>query len=129
MDKPEPMTVRELIARIEPKSTVSEALNDVVTIPVKRLGMSIGGQPNVPIMSAHRGFDWDAGKLLLQPREPLISAAGIEDERKRMHDLTETIGWIYNILRSATPDGQKLKNIEHQIKFRRTQPREDGPHG
>lgn len=121
-DDIKPMTAKELVARIESNSTVCEALSDVVTIPVKRLGMSIGGQPCVPIMSAHRGFDWDAGKLILQPKEPLISAAGIEDERKRMRDLTETIGWIHNILRSATPDDQKLKNIEHQIKFRRTAP-------
>lgn len=122
MSEKEPLTVRELISRIEPKSAVCETINDIVVVQVKRLGVSIGGQPCVPVISANNGFDWDAGKLILQPREPLISASGIENERKRMRDLTETIGWIYNILRSATPDDQKLKNIEHQIKFRRTAP-------
>ncbi len=41
-----------------------------VLIITQRPG-AIGATPGVPVASAQAGFDWDRGKLLLRPAQPL----------------------------------------------------------
>jgi len=41
-------------------------------VRIEVTGIGFGGTPTVDIKSVHAGFDWDKGKLLLTPENPLL---------------------------------------------------------
>lgn len=114
MTNKKPITVSDLSAMLNARMIG----RDDETLVIRRhvLGTSIGGTPCVPIVGVHHGFYWDAGKMFLETEIPMTAAGeDFEAERQSTRNVTETLGWIYNILRSQSPDAEKLKNIQWQL--------------
>ncbi|MFL7123840.1 hypothetical protein IXX21_14775 [Escherichia coli] len=56
-----------------------------VTIVVHSPG-SIGSTPSVEVQSIHAGFDWDSGKVLISPAQPLTTLTP-----EQISDITESV--------------------------------------
>lgn len=56
-----------------------------VTIVVHSLG-SIGSTPSVEVQSIHAGFDWDSGKVLIFPSQPLTTLTP-----EQITDITDSV--------------------------------------
>jgi len=69
------------------------ALDDLdVVIAVKLPYATVGPMPTVDVRSISTGFDWDSGKLIIQP-ERVLTLADAEFD-KRYHDLQERCGML-----------------------------------
>jgi ERCC4-related helicase len=61
-------------------------MSDEVVIEVK-VPSSIGATPTANICNVKFGFDWDKGKVILEPEEPLVKAD--IDRLKQIRELAE----------------------------------------
>ena len=112
------ITVAELKRMLDAR-VINPRDDEELVIRRHLLSVSIGGTPCVPIVGLHHGFDWDAGKMFLEPAIPMTAAGpDFDAERKSHRDLSERLGWIMNILNSKSPDAEKLKAIRAQVLMR-----------
>lgn len=118
-EEKKPITTAELHRMLQAR-VVNARDDEELVIRRHTLGVNIGGTPCIPIVGLHHGFDWDAGKMFLEPAIPMTAAGpDFETERQSWRDMSETIGWIRNILASKSPDAEKLKAIKHQVTYNR----------
>jgi hypothetical protein len=95
-----PLTAREMKDRISLRQA-----DDIVVIRRETLHPGIGGQSCIPIVGVHTGFDWDQGKLFLEPEVPMaVAGAEFELEQRAAALGQELIGWLYVILNDAKID-------------------------
>lgn len=94
--------LRERLARLRD--------DDEIVIPIDTIGAAIGSHPTVSVTDLYAGFDWDQGMVFVQPDKPLhIAGDDYQAERKRFHNATEALGFIYMALSSKTLSTDKLK--------------------
>ena len=100
--------------------TLSTAIQDWWRMPshkLERLSLhvvvispgSLGGTPCVPIINMHAGFDWDNGKVLLQPETPLTrltteDVAAIHESAKK--------GQSWHAFKSYEKQANQIKNLQ-----------------
>lgn len=68
---------------------------------------SIGPSPVVEIESVRHGFDWDNGKLILIPKEPLSKSE--VDNIAKIRELTKKLGWKDYENRNLKKENERLK--------------------
>lgn len=78
-----------------------------VVIQIKLPYSTVGARPSVGVKSVQMGFDWDAGKFILTPEEPLTPSD--RDFDKQMRDMQERAGW-------ADSENRRLKAELNQLK-------------
>lgn len=78
-----------------------------VVIQIKLPYSTVGARPSVGVKSVQMGFDWDAGKFILIPEEPLTPSD--RDFDKQMRDMQERAGW-------ADSENRRLKAELNQLK-------------
>ena len=106
------MNTKELIFQLERSTQFAKGRMDdwQVVIPVFRAG-AVGGTPSVSIRIVHAGFDWDAGKIFIQPDERLRIID--EDEIQYLHDKYQELGWTHYEIRNLKKENERLlKRIE-----------------
>lgn len=81
--------------------------NEVV-VQIKLPFTTVGSSPSVPVAHASFGFDWDAGKLIIQPERPLTYADDTEFQEK-FKKLQERAGWLDLENRNLKTEIKKLK--------------------
>jgi len=81
-----------------------------VVIPVYRVG-AVGGTPSVDIKIVRAGFDWDSGRIFIEPETRLREID--RDEIKTMQDKYEELGWKHYEISGLKSENKKLrKRIE-----------------
>jgi hypothetical protein len=78
-----------------------------VVIQIKLPYSTVGAQPSVGAKSVQMGFDWDAGKFIIVPEEPLTPSD--RDFAKQMKEMQERAGW-------ADSENRRLKAELNQLK-------------
>jgi hypothetical protein len=78
-----------------------------VVIQIKLPYNTVGAQPTVQVKSVQMGFDWDAGKFIITPEEPLTPSD--RDFAKQMKEMQERAGW-------ANSENHRLKAELNQLK-------------
>ena len=78
-----------------------------VVIQIKLPYSTVGAQPTVQAKSVQMGFDWDAGKFIIIPEEPLTPSD--RDFAKQMREMQERAGW-------ADSENRRLKAELNQLK-------------
>ena len=87
-------------------------------IPIKTMNGSVGGKPFVEVKSALAGWDWDKGKLLIYPNQPVhIVGDTYEAEKKASRDKGEALAFIWMTTSSKQLDhSQKLRAIRQTLR-------------
>jgi hypothetical protein len=73
------MNVTELHAHLQ---EIIDGGNGDMTVLVQAMTGGLRGTGNVNIKSVFYGFDWDHGKILIQPEQTLLGAAYAEKRRE-----------------------------------------------
>lgn len=73
------MNVQQLRDRLQ--EIIDEGNGDM-TIVVQAMTGGVRGSSHATIESVFYGFDWDKGKVLIQPKETLLGAAYAEHRRE-----------------------------------------------
>jgi hypothetical protein len=78
---------------------------------------TVGGHPCVPVVAIHFGFDWDNGKVFIQPEKNLgIVGPDLEALRAQTHEVHETMAWIMMALRNKRLDpASKVRAIRSHL--------------
>ena len=66
-----------------------------VVIPVKKLHVTIGGTPIVSVVSINAGFDWDNGKLFINPEKPVMLVEDYDKAPETIRELQKEVGNLY----------------------------------
>lgn len=89
-------------------------IDQEIVIPIQRAG-TIGGQNYVKITSVQVGFDWDSGKIFINPEKKLRIIE--DDELRELREEVEKIGWTEyenrNLKREITKLRTKIKELEN----------------
>ena len=80
-----------------------------VTIEVKKPFTTVGGKPHVELDHIAVGFDWDRGKVFLNPTEPVMLVSDYDRTPTLVRELQEKIGWLEYELRNTKAENVKLK--------------------
>lgn len=74
---------------------------------------SLGSAPSVPITGIHAGFDWDHGKVFIQPAKPLgLAGPDLARLRNELSSATDRLYRIQRLLRDpALSDMQRLEAV------------------
>lgn len=80
-----------------------------VVVQIKLPYSTVGGSPTVKIKNAYMGFDWDAGKFILVPEEPLTPSD--RDFAKQMREMQERAGWADYENRNLQAEINRLKKL------------------
>ena len=78
-----------------------------VVIEIKLPYSTVGGKPTVKIKNTSMGFDWDSGKFILRPEEPLCPKD--RDFAKQMKEMQERAGWAAYENRRLKAEIRRLK--------------------
>lgn len=81
--------------------------NEVV-VQIKLPFTTVGARPTIPVSYASFGFDWDAGKFIIQPERSLTYADDAEFQEK-FKKLQERAGWLDLENRNLKTEIKKLK--------------------
>lgn len=99
------MKLSELVNSI---SELSPRILDYdLAIQIEKPYTTIGPTPIVPVKNFHVGFDWDNGKLLIIPENPLIEKD--IDFVKQFKDLQDKAGWLEYENRNLKSQIKKLR--------------------
>jgi hypothetical protein len=88
--------------------------NYTVVIPVYRVG-SVGGTPSVVVKSLSVGFDWDRGKIFINPESRLREID--RDEIKSLQDKYDELGWKKMQIDELKREIKKLKTENEKLKL------------
>ena len=107
---PQALTIDELRARLDAISAQGGGHLKVV-LPFDPGHATMGGKPTQPITAAHVGFDWDAGKVLLDTPARL----GVIDAelRKKLSRLENAVGHL--LLQARRLGEDTLFPLEKQV--------------
>jgi len=104
------MNAHELIYQLERATQFHRKQDWQVVIPVYRVG-AVGGTPSVDIKIVRAGFDWDSGRIFIEPETRLREID--RDEIKTMQDKYEELGWKHYEISGLKSENKKLrKRIE-----------------
>ena len=78
-----------------------------VVIEIRLPYSTVGGTPTVKIKNVGMGFDWDRGKFILRPEEPLCPED--RDFAKQMREMQERVGWAAYENRRLKAEIRRLK--------------------
>ena len=102
------MKLSELKALIERHTQFMRAYEDPeVVIKIKMPYSTVGASPSVKVKDVQMGFDWDAGKFILTPEEPLTPSD--RDFAKQMTEMQERAGWADHENRNLKAEISRLK--------------------
>ena len=73
---------------------------------------TIGGTPTVPIVSFQPGFDWDKGKLLLMPGEPITR---LTPEQLAQIDASARQGQSWHAYQAQKRLHERIRELEAQV--------------
>lgn len=115
-----PLTLNSLEAAILQLLDAGVGADAQVVIPVETGRVTVGARPSVTLTELRPGFDWDAGKVLLQPAQPLgIAGPELERLKEILKEATEALFWIERELRDfgATDTARiaKLKFVQQVV--------------
>ena len=115
-----PLTLNSLEAAILQLLDAGAGADAQVVIPVETGRVTVGARPSVTLTELRPGFDWDAGKVLLQPAQPLgIAGPELERLKEILKEATEALFWIERELRDfgATDTARiaKLKFVQQVV--------------
>jgi hypothetical protein len=89
-----------------------------VVIPVKKLHATIGGTPNVSVISINSGFDWDNGKLFITPEKPVMLVEDYDMASETIRKLQKEVGNLHYEISGFKAQiatlKRKLKEIENE---------------
>ena len=82
-----------------------------VTIVVHSPG-SIGSTPSVEVQSIHAGFDWDSGKVLIFPSQPLTTLTP-----EQITDITDSVrkGQSWHAYREYKKHQEQLEKLSIEL--------------
>lgn len=80
-----------------------------VMILVKLPYATAGARPMVHVDNVHFGFDWEAGRLIITPTEPLTPSD--RDFVEKMTKMQEDLGWAHYENRGLKSEIKKLKAL------------------
>ena len=78
-----------------------------VVIEIKLPYSTVGGMPTVKIKNAQMGFDWDRGKFIFHPEEPLTPSD--RDFATQMKEMQERASWADYENRNLKAEIRRLK--------------------
>jgi hypothetical protein len=84
-----------------------------VVIQIKLPYTTVGAHPSVQLKTVWPGFDWDKGKFILVPEEPLTPSD--RDFAEQMKKMQEKLGWAELENRNLKAEIRRLKkqlNVE-----------------
>lgn len=94
IDKP-PLKVSDLHAFLNRQHQPDSLL----VIPYNPGHSTVGGTPAVNVIGIHDGFDWDHGKTLLIPAQPLgIVGDKLQALRNRTNSTNDALFWVVKAL-------------------------------
>lgn len=82
-----------------------------VIIPIKKLFATVGGSPFVKLKCIYTGFDWDSGKIFLEPEEPLMLVSDYKEAPETIRKLQEKIGWLEYEKQGLQSQIKRMKKI------------------
>lgn len=82
-----------------------------VVIQIKLPYSTVGPHPSVPLKTAWKGFDWDAGKFILVPEENLTPSD--RDFAEQMKKMQDRAGWAEYENRNLKAE---IKRLQKQLK-------------
>lgn len=85
-----------------------------IVIPVYRVG-SVGGTPSVDVKNISIGFDWDNGKIFVNPESRLREID--RDEIKSLQDKYDELGWKKMQIDDLKRENKKLKTENENLKL------------
>lgn len=89
-----------------------------VVIPIKKLYVTAGGSPSVEVSTVMVGFDWDNGKIFINPEKPLMLVEDYDKEPETIRKLQTEVGNLhYEIMGYKSQIAslkRKLKEIENE---------------
>lgn len=102
------MKTSELMSILE-QSTRFKHDDPTIVVQITKPYGTCGASPSVEILQAYPGFDWDAGKILLQPAEPLqqINSTLSEQLAKTVKSYDE----LYYENQGIKAENRRLKRI------------------
>ena len=83
------MKLSELIEKLD-LIPVDHYDRHTVVIEITKPFATVGGTPTIPVKAVMCGFDWDNGKFIIVPAEPLMKADN--DFAKKMKNLQTRLG-------------------------------------
>jgi len=78
-----------------------------VVIRIKLPYVTVGSMPTVKVKTVQMGFDWDAGKFIIVPEEPVTPSD--RDFAKQMKEMQERAGWADYENRNLKAEIRRLK--------------------
>ncbi len=89
-----------------------------VRIPIQLVdSVMLGRYPSVEVTGIHAGFDWDSGTVFISPETKLTNAGDeFEKEKKRARETSETLGWVWYVVRGSLSDAEKIKELKKMLK-------------
>lgn len=89
-----------------------------VEIPIEKLYLTAGGSPSVKVDSINVGFDWDNGKIFINPEKPLMLVEDYTEAPETIRKLQKEVGNLqYEISGYKSQINllkRKLKEIENE---------------
>lgn len=113
------MLAHEISERINRLFTRSPELEARIVIQSQG---SVGGTPTVAVRDALAGFDWDSGKFLIYPEQPLIPLT--PEDIAAIHDSLRK-GGSWHAYQSYKKQADRIKELEAELAKLRAQAQED----
>jgi hypothetical protein len=104
------MNTNELILQLQRVCQFAKGRMDnwQVVIPVYRVG-AVGGTPSVNIKIVRAGFDWDSGRIFIEPETRLREIDLFEI--KMMQDKYEELGWTHYEISGLKKEIERLRKV------------------
>lgn len=84
-----------------------------LAITVVRVG-TVGSTPTVGVRHLSAGFDWDRGRIIIVPEEPLRQIS--MDEIKTIKQKYDELGWSYYKTNRIKKENERLKEENAELK-------------
>lgn len=81
--------------------------DDEIVVRIKLPYATIGGTPYIPVKGMYCGFDWDRGRLYIEPQEELTFHD--KDFASQMHDMQQKCDWLRIQNKALEKENKKLK--------------------
>lgn len=88
--------------------------DDEIVIRIKLPYATIGGTPYVSVKGMYRGFDWDRGRMYIEPEQELTFHD--KDFAGQMRDWQEKCDWLKIKNKDLEKENKKLKTQLEELK-------------